>query len=953
MSRNEAVITLTGKDNGALRMFQQLDESERKQLMRMLELKREVAQLEIAQKRQGTEAERAAQRTAQAYEQAARRMRVTSSTVTHLSAMHLPPSLRAAVPGRMAMSAYETQLLAQFNPLTAGGAATAMMQPILAKQQMLQRMQATADATNRRWEGEFQQSQKSMSMGQIVASAHGTVKAQYLADMRAIVERRAGIANFNGEDAMMRGARERVARHIQRVPDLAAKITAEEFDAMSHKMREKMETSLNRHRGFWMASIPIIYGASRVVTGVSDAEYGLQAGAGQRAIAGAAGRRELRQIAESGTDFRAMTLSVDSFRLATGMDESAAAKAVFAAKSAGYDPTKLGPLMGRLKDINLSPDVALAAAQKMRDNFGDRAGSLEAILDKFIIGAGPSPAGIADLAGGVGTSAAAFQAIGGKPNDLVAMLGILTTRLKDSSAASEYAKSVSNQLSKKAANIRWGAGEKPLQGLDLIANLERLGKENRLLDDRGRPTDYKNFLGEMLAVNAADQIRAASGAIKSQSRQMDVADTLPGSVMKGRASLLDLKADTAKLAEKATQKRQHMEEKTFAPMFNLAEAVMDRELSQELDTKKRGDLLAVHKTFAEWTRKGWTGSSQESFVRERLKAGTLTSEERRLYFASQLDTVPLQIMQTELNTRGKWNIADDGRFGSFATPTAGRAPQTLGGLLAAAPVTAGGAGRTPAPDARPMTKEEADDYERALRQQIRLKQQGPPTDGKSILAGLPSFDQMYENFATFVSPKFGGFVAQQRAIGGAFDNMVTGYMGATGLTRDDYRVRILDKIVRDRRGESMTMMTGAALKNGGDFEAVRPEIIQRLNEIAPTHMQEVYTANMDFIDVEKRRAQEAFDNAPNDATRDFARARLKYIEGRIRQAYRDGDGRMTATDAQAIRDDIAPGETAMGKLATAVEGIGNQLGQILDKLPGKNDAKTTPIVRVAAEGERP
>ncbi len=765
-------------------------------------------------------------------------------------------------------------------------------------------------------------------MDGIVGSAMATLHGQWLTDRApkligstAIGFSRGGGA-FDGEDQLMTRARRTVARNLERMPELFGKVTAAEFDTMSRKMRDQMEKKLSSGIGFGGMAMTAGISAmlvKSVTSLVSDDLFNREKGASTRMVASASSRRELRQIVDTGRDYSFLLKAMDVTSAAGGYSEQESGKIIFAAQSAGFDVSKIPQFAANMKRLAMDPTPALNAAQKIRDNYGDSAGNLDQIVDKLLIAAGPSPASVNEIAAGVGSSAAAFRAIGGSADEQMATLGVLSTRLKSPEAASEYLKSVSNQLQKKSGRIRWGVNEKPLEGIDLITALPRLQRNNMLLNDQGNPVSSSDFLGEMMAQNAADQILQAQGAIRGATGQMRKAKADPGSVARRRGSLFDLKADSGEYLEKMQRQRALKEEQQLGPLFTLAEAVAERELKDATGDGQRTQLVGIKEKFKTANRSLWTNSSQESFVNERLRSNSLTKDEERLYFATILQDQTTGTLEHLAKSKQMY-FQQDGSIGT---------KERKGRLVLDRSTDKGDWLNYE------LTRSQMDNYRYAAQQQLRLRTEGLAKPQRGLVQQVNGFmAAALDAGAGYVPRNLKGFIAQGKAVGNSFNTIVPSYMESSGLPADDYRVQAMQKLVDERKSNALQKITAEGMKMGGDFDRVRKEIMASAAGIPAQQLQDVYSRNVAYIDNAIIEAEKGTVGG-TEASRDYARTRVESIRDMRNQFLRD-DGRMSAVEAQAGRDFVAgsdPAAETQKALLEAVRGIGNTLNRLAEKLP--------------------
>jgi hypothetical protein len=384
---------------------------------------------------------------------------------------------------------------------------------------------------------------------------------------------------IEGDDRMMRRARQAVARNLARMPEIAARVTSEELETMSRRMAQTMQQRITGRRE-WMGigRTALTAGAmtatvgGMALVGAANKMYAERDQAGQETTNAAVTRRELRQLADTQADYDRLLKASGVFRDVGGYSATDANNAIFSARSAGIslgDATRLAPL---LKGTSLNPSLAFRAVQKIQSNFGASAGTPEQILGAFIRASEPAPDTVNDLVGAIGTAASAWRGIGGTWDELVAGLGAEAGPNKNMEQTAERIKSMAMQLQKKSANIDWG-GETPLKGRSLVLALPRLLAAGRLKDERGRTVSSANdFFGEQLAKTAMDtaiQLAPVSADIMNKIASDRATGT---SVLAQRAGFRDPQSDAVTIKDRAEQREKQAMERGFANSSNLLQA---------------------------------------------------------------------------------------------------------------------------------------------------------------------------------------------------------------------------------------------------------------------------------------------------------------------------------------------------------------------------------------------
>lgn len=300
--------------------------------------------------------------------------------------------------------------------------------------------------------------------------------------------------------------------------------------------------------------------------------------AGQRIVDEVTGRRALAQLP---ADFKMLVAGAEMLRREHGMKAGPAYGLTAAAESA--EQFRNLALYGSLKEIAFPGKAGVTAVQKIQAAFGgtgaDRMGGgiARQIINKVLIAAGPSPVMAGRIAEASAITSAAFAAIGGQDEALLAMLAVLSKTFQTPRAAAEKIKGLSLQVMKKRHLIR---GAKGLEGMDLFYALPGLAQRGMLYGEGGEQVTLTKFLAEANALQAMEELMKQRGDIQDQRRLIAIAERETGGAKDVFAARIertraDVQLEAVRLREKAEQDRWVQEEEKYAEPANLAQAYLD------------------------------------------------------------------------------------------------------------------------------------------------------------------------------------------------------------------------------------------------------------------------------------------------------------------------------------------------------------------------------------------
>ncbi len=205
-----------------------------------------------------------------------------------------------------------------------------------------------------------------------------------------------------------------------------------------------------------------------------DAAKQSAADAGRRITGEVSGREALLSLRGTEADYRSRVQQAEKIRNELGGDAAAAFNTVFQSGSAGMDKDTM--FLARLKQVGFNPVDAISATQKLQSAFGGEAGAGDArmIAEKILAAASRSPTLASEFAKSASVASVPFASIGGRDEELLAILSRFSEPFKTPDVAAQKIASLATQLGNKRGQIRFGPGEESLAGISLIEALPRL-----------------------------------------------------------------------------------------------------------------------------------------------------------------------------------------------------------------------------------------------------------------------------------------------------------------------------------------------------------------------------------------------------------------------------------------------------------------------------------------------
>jgi len=402
------------------------------------------------------------------------------------------------------------------------------------------------------------------------------------------------VVQFSGDPARLIRALEKIAKKEEAVAK-KAKETGTASEQASRKAQDSAEKfSKSRESAFGAGAIAQIKNYAMGVLSVSAAisavtkalqfmkEQSEEAGQAIKTIA--EGRRQLLQVSDfSHEEYERLEGLVEQARK-TGMEPVEAYRTVFAAKSAGPEfatPEGIARFAG-LRELGVTPTEGVRAVVKMQQAFGgagegtEGAGDIGQALNKMLAASAKTFATMEELARAIPQATAAFAAIGGQDESLLALMSVLTQQFKSPEMAAERIASLSQQIQKKRGQI---VGGEQLTAEQIIMNLPELAAAGRLRDESGKKSvTMTKFLGEAGAIQAMQAITEQRGAIQARYEDIRMAERETGIGRDRQIAAMRLGREIAPIEavrqqEMAAQRRLMPQAERLGAINQLAEAV--------------------------------------------------------------------------------------------------------------------------------------------------------------------------------------------------------------------------------------------------------------------------------------------------------------------------------------------------------------------------------------------
>ncbi len=361
--------------------------------------------------------------------------------------------------------------------------------------------------------------------------------------------------------------------------------------------------------------------------------------AGQRIAAAADVRRTIFQLA----DPQQILKAAEALR-GRGFEEVAAYKTAFIAASAG--PEFLTPdalrVLQQAREIGFTPTAAIEAPQKLQAAWPAAgplergAGTQREILNQILAAAASSPVAAQDIASVLSAATSSWAAIGGKPEELLALGGVLSQVFKTPEATAERIKSLADQVARKIGEVKYrplegpalpGAPEQwrygPLpQGLELLTTLPELAQAGRLRAG-GKRVDLQGWITESLGQQALREILKQEPAITARLGEIVTAREETGTgrdllARRAAAAGADVQLAAVTAAEIGRERREAGEEARPGVIAQLAQALRD-ELLADLRARGAGGIAMAHHRFV-MGAESWFGD--EYFLRRNYPAAS-------------------------------------------------------------------------------------------------------------------------------------------------------------------------------------------------------------------------------------------------------------------------------------------------------------------------------------------
>lgn len=349
--------------------------------------------------------------------------------------------------------------------------------------------------------------------------------------------------------------------------------------------------------------------------------------AGQRVGQAFGDTIRLLQVSTSPQEYEGLMAEVRKLRTTAGIDQSAAAQAVFLAKSAGVTGD-LGTF-AKLSRIGLPLDAAIGGYQKTMANF-PKAGSVPEVINTWLAAAASSPVGAGEMAKGMTQMGAPWAAIGGSNEEALAALAVMSKVFKSPDVAAERIGSLAMKVGNLRERGQLGFGEwslptgafskvsfpspiglaadqirrlrglspvSELGGTELINALPGLAALGATRGPTGERQGLAQWLGDAGAITAAQQFVVQRRDIAATRRDIDAARAATGKSGDLLDNMLSIFASRPELANElaartAEQKTQITQEDRYSGLQQLrrrAIAITERDYA----TMSRSSQIAA------------------------------------------------------------------------------------------------------------------------------------------------------------------------------------------------------------------------------------------------------------------------------------------------------------------------------------------------------------------------
>ncbi|MEM8873840.1 MAG: hypothetical protein AAGD32_06225 [Planctomycetota bacterium] len=280
--------------------------------------------------------------------------------------------------------------------------------------------------------------------------------------------------------------------------------------------------------------------------------------AGQRVMDSEGRRNRRRQVAANQEEYEALGFAEDRLRTNFGFTEQEASDVVYTAKSSGDRYMQTLDFFATTRRLGINPNTAIGADQKISSNFQD-VGSPEAVMNKLLAAAGPSPVPVDEIASAAANAAPAFSAIGATDEELLALGGVYAEIFKNADAGFERANSLAAQVYQKMerGQIRLQGEDANLKGFDLLDALPRLAEEGKLLNAGGKAVGVTQFLEDRNAVFGFEKFREKRDFIRQRVSEVEQAGLDAGtsdSLLRVKLGFRDTRSEVAEQARISKQK---------------------------------------------------------------------------------------------------------------------------------------------------------------------------------------------------------------------------------------------------------------------------------------------------------------------------------------------------------------------------------------------------------------